>query len=151
MGTCGCGEYFPSMQYSIRGCVVGIVLYPGCDYCQDMIGVDPYFYTKDSEFIGGHETRKVTPDEYGGEGAQAIPIFAVEDIREAAKRIAAPIDPNKEDAYETLDEWLADHGLEVLQSAIRICAERIKKERADREDQRQENASTQEEVAPLES
>lgn len=151
MGVCGCGEYIPSMQYAIRGCVVGIVVYPGCDYCEDMIGVDPYFYTKGSEFIVDHETRKVTPDEYGGEGSAAIPIFAVQDIREAAKRIGDPIHPGDEDSCQTLDEWLDEYGLQLLQDAIRICAARIKKERADRENQRQEDAGTQEEVAPVEN
>jgi hypothetical protein len=133
MGQCGCGEYQPERQYSVRGCVFGIVLYPGCDYCAETLAIDPYFFTKDSEFIVDRPTENVKPDEYGGPLGLGFEIFSVADLREAAKECDPVIDPNKQDAYSNMEDWLDDYGLQLLQGALRKCRERVKRENAERE------------------
>ena len=42
----------------------------------------------------------------------------------AVKAMEVQYDPADPDGYETLDDYLHDHGLRILQEAIRLCAQR---------------------------
>lgn len=125
MGQCGCGDYAPVKQYKIKGCVVGVEIYPGCDYCTDQVSVAIHLFTPSSPFVGWQDTKTVMPDEYGA-NIPAIPVLSVGDLRAAFKAMDYQYDPTDEDGYETLDDYLQDYGLRIVQEAIRLCAQRCK-------------------------
>lgn len=123
MGQCGCGDYTPVRQYAVRGCVVGLEIYPGCDECADQVEVALHFFTPGSAFTQDSDTVSVKPDEYGA-CLPGVPVLSVGDLRAAVKAMEVQYDPADPDGYETLDDYLHDHGLRILQEAIRLCAQR---------------------------
>lgn len=125
MGQCGCGDYQPARQYRVKGCVVGVELYPGCDYCTDQVSVAVHLFTPSSPFAGSHKTETVQPDDDGA-CLPAIPVLSVADLRAAFKAMECQYDPADPDGYATLDDYLHDYGLRIVQEAIRLCAQRCK-------------------------
>ena len=126
MCECGCGEYCPAKEYSIRGCVVGIELYPGCRDCDTGLAIVPHFFKKGSPFVMTEKPQSVTPDEDGA-CLPMIPIFDVEDLKAAFKEQDCQYDPTDADGYATLDDYLDDYGLSILQKAIEIRRGKSKK------------------------
>ena len=133
MCQCGCADYSPEIQYKLRGCVVGVQLYKGCQYCTDQMAVVLEFFTPQSAWVKDYTDKNVsvTQDEDGAQ-LPAIPIMAVQDLRAAFKGMPDQYDPTNPDGWPTLDDYLSDFGLEILQSAVRICTDRCQKEADDR-------------------
>ena len=122
MGQCGCGDFSPTAVYAVKGCDVAVEVFNGCRDCDAPIALRVNFFTKRAPFMRGSMVERVTPDEFGA-GLPRIPIFHLDDLRQAFRE-AAPFDPTDEDNYETIDDYLADHGLRIVQRAMEICAER---------------------------
>ena len=130
MGQCGCGETNVERAFKLpTGVVVAYDIYHGCDECFAGPGVTVFVYTDDtSEWLESAKIEKYEPDEYGGNRGTGIPIsfFEVRDLIEAAKNIGG-VELNEDDGYESVDGWLEDYGLQMMQDAMRIFEKRIKK------------------------
>jgi len=124
MCQCGCGEMPIEKAYALtRRCVLGIKVYEGCRDCFPGLAVDiSVFNSAGVEWLDHFEReeidRTVKPDEYGGNGGRGIPvpIIDVECLRDQARELVKA-DPIK--GYRTLDAWLEEYGLALLQGAAR--------------------------------
>ncbi len=128
MGQCGCGEVLIENAYELpSGEVVGYYVYRGCDECHAGPAVDIFIYPdKKSEWVRDAKIEKYKPTEYGGNEGRGIPIafFEVRDLIEAAKKIGG----TKFDAtagYESVEDWLEDYGLQMMQDGMRIFEKRV--------------------------
>ena len=136
MGQCGCGDFQADKVYRLpRGTRVAVQLYPGCECCQTDMGVLLHFFTgrgAQGWIWPGDEQEDVTPDEYGA-CLQGIPMLGPEDLREAVKEIGYEVDPEGDNAYKTLAEYIEDQGHALLQAAFFACQKRLARERQESE------------------
>lgn len=120
MGQCGCGETNIEKGFTLpSGVVVAYHVYRGCPDCFSGPGISVYIYpNKKSEWLQHAKLEPFTPDEYGGESGHGIPIsfFEVKDLIASAKQIGGT--EMSEDGYETVEDWLYDNGLEMMQDAM---------------------------------
>ena len=124
MGECGCSQ-IDSIRKAVKieNYVLAITIYRGCEYCSTGVAVDLHLFTKDAAKELAIENSEIfEPDEYGS-SMLSIPIVATEDLVEASKNL-----PSLED-YDSLPEWLQDNGLSLLQGAIHIRENKLRKER----------------------
>lgn len=132
MCQCGCGEFPITEAYKLpKGEVVGIGTYQGCSDCFAGPGFAIYvFPSKRSgkEWLREAKLQEYTPNEFGGNGGQGISLslFEVRDLREALKTME-PLYKNSEFGDQTLDEWLEENGLEMMQKAMKLFAKRIER------------------------
>ena len=124
MGQCGCGEYQPDQQFRLKDCIVGIQLYQGCNYCEEIFVIVPEFFALGTEWTDDHPTVTVTPDEYGAQ-ERGIPVFAVSDLIEASKLVGGEVGP-EDHQYENIQDWLEDNGLNMMRRAVELCRRRNK-------------------------
>ena len=118
MCECGCGQTDISEAYRIgkTRTVLALQVYPGCQNCDYGPGVAlSLFDSPKSEWLDGVDVQAVTPDEFGSNEGRGIPIpiMDVEDLVASAKEL----DPVER--YESLSEWLEEHGSQLLQDAVR--------------------------------
>jgi len=109
---------------------VGIGIYRGCEDCFAGPGVSIYvFPSKRSgkEWLRDAKMEDYKPDEYGGNSGRGISLsfFEVEDLVEAAKKIGTEI--QGEDWEMSVEEWLEENGLQMMQDAMRLFDKRIEK------------------------
>jgi hypothetical protein len=134
MGQCGCGDTSIDKGYVFpNGTVVAYDIYRGCRDCNPGPGISIYAYPSRRAgrmWLSGVEIEKYKPDEYGGNGGYGISfgLFEVEDLIAEAKELVAvesgEIDPDG-DGYATIQDWLHDYGLLMVQGAMRRYCKRI--------------------------
>jgi hypothetical protein len=111
-----------------KGDVIGIGFYRGCDDCFAGPGISVYVYPSKragKEWLEGAKMEDYKPDEFGGNGGSGISLsfFEVRDLVAAAKEIGTEI--RGEDWEMTVEEWLDENGLEMMQKAMRLFEKRI--------------------------
>ncbi len=131
MCQCGCGEGPIEQAFELtRRCVLGIKVYDGCAECFPGLAVDlSVFNSANVEWLEHLKSQRkidssVKPNEYGGTNPACgipIPIIDVDSIR--AQVVEMEADEVLED-YDSLADWLADYGLELLQGAARRFAKK---------------------------
>lgn len=113
MGQCGCGDLVPRRIIKIaEDKYLCLEVYPGCDYCDDTIGVSLHFFNKKgfNEFLTGMiDVDEPEFNEYGGDIFNEK-IFSVRDLGDVK-------DINLED-YEDIQELFEGNGLRLVQNAI---------------------------------
>lgn len=128
MCECLCSEVRGDLLFTTdRKNFVTVDVYPGCPNCARVIGVDIRVFNKQGakDFLDGKKGTLVSGDDYGHiPSFRSIPILSVESLIEASKNFEVVIG---EDGWETLGDWLEDNGLALLQSAIRIEAQNLRK------------------------
>lgn len=141
MGQCGCGDFQADKVYKLPGGTrIAVQLYPGCEYCHTDLGVLLHVFTAKgarSWCISDDETEDVIPDEYGA-CLQVIPMLGPEDLREAVRAIGYEVNPEDDNAYETLGDYIEDQGRALLREAFFACQERLAREKQNKEINRQE-------------
>lgn len=127
MCQCGCGEFPVTNGYQLPdGKVVGYGVYRGCEDCYAGPGVSFYvFPNKKSQWLREAKIEPYKPDEDGGNKGYGISVsfFEVRDLREALKTME-PLYKNSEFGDQTLDEWIEENGLEMMQKAMKMFAKR---------------------------
>jgi len=135
MCQCGCGEFPITEAYKLpKGEVLGIGFYRGCEDCFAGPGVAVYVFPSrraGKEWLRDVKVEDYKPDEFGGNGGRGISLsfFEVQDLREAIKTME-PMYKNSEFGDQTLDEWLEENGLEMMQKAMKIFTDRVEKLRS---------------------
>jgi len=133
MGTCGCGDFSATNAIRVpRSSWVGVGVYRGCRECWSGPAVDIMFFDAQGrrEWLSNVEPETILPDRYGGKdvpGGIQIALFEVHDLVAAAKVIQreAPITE-----YESVADWVEDHGLLLIQDAMEMCERRLHKQRS---------------------
>jgi hypothetical protein len=129
MCQCGCADTWIDKAFKIpSGVVVAYDVYYGCRECFAGPGLTIYVYPNaKSEWIRDVKIEPYIPDEYGGESGHGIPVsfFEVQDLVKAAESIGGT--KLEEDGYDSVTAWLEDYGLEMMQDAMRLFTERVKK------------------------
>lgn len=129
MGQCGCGDVPVENAFKLpSGEVIGYFVYRGCDECFAGPAIDIFVYPNaKSEWVRDAKIESYKPDEYGGNGGHGIPIalFEVRDLIEAAKKIGGT--ELSKDGYESVEDWLSDYGLQMMQDAMRLFEKRVEK------------------------
>ena len=132
MCQCGCGERPVDEAYELtKHCILGVKIYDGCEGCFQGLAVDLTVYdSKSVEWLRHLKIDKtVKPNEFGGSNPACgipIPVIDVRALREQARELEE-FDPME--SRGTLDEWLEEYGLELLQGAARKFAARFAKEK----------------------
>lgn len=125
MGACGCGDNPPREIYQVgRGQFLGLAPYLGCSYCDTGIGYDLTFLDEKGlkDWADGVPTEKIDFDEFGGtNNGLMLGCIGADELRKAARALVETqeIDGTLEE-YGTIDDWLSDFGLRLLQEAFRI-------------------------------
>lgn len=130
MCDCGCGNMSPDEVFKVgKGKYLSVSTYHGCDYCSTGLAFDIHFFNEKGrkDWCDGLKPQALEFDEYGGNGGQGLMLgfVGVEELRKAAKKLDLTLDD-----YESVDDWLADNGLRLLQEAFRIHLEEIAKNAA---------------------
>lgn len=130
MGHCGCGDTCLDKAYKLPdGKILAYQIYQGCSKCFAGPGVAFYAYPDGkSPWLRLVKPEAFEPSEEGGNSGYGISIglFEVEDLLAEAKhleqqgRVGAD-----EDDYATVQDWLGDFGLELIQGAMRRFQKRI--------------------------
>jgi hypothetical protein len=127
MGQCGCGDLPIENGYQLpSGEIIAYAIYRGCDECHAGPAVDIFIYpNKKSEWIRDAKIETYKPDEYGGNQGHGIPIafFEVRDLVAAAKAIGGTT--LSKDGYDSVESWLEDYGLQMMQDAMRLFEKRV--------------------------
>ena len=127
MGQCGCGEVPVERGFKLpSGAVLGYMVYRGCRDCHAGPAVTIFVYPNGkSEWLEHAKIEPYKPDEYGGNHGHGIPIafFEVADLIEAAKSIGET--RMSRDGYRSVEDWLHDNGLLMMQDAMRLFTKRI--------------------------
>lgn len=127
MGECGCGNWDIQKAYRLAdGSVMAWHEYRGCAYCHTGPGYSLMFFPDEkSEWLEDAVIENAPkPDESGGNGGIGISweVLDVYDMRRAAREME---DKNGDfEHFGSLDDWLEEHGLELLQTAMRKRDER---------------------------
>lgn len=128
MCQCGCGEFPVTHAYELpSGEVIGYGIYRGCSDCFSGPGVSFYVYPNaKSEWPEQAKMESYAPDEYGGNQGTGIAVsfFEVRDLIKATKEIGGEL---SDDAYSSVEEWLEDYGLQMMQRAMELFTERCAK------------------------
>ena len=145
MGQCGCGDTCIERGYRLPdGTVVAYDVYRGCQDCNPGPGISIFAFPSAESgrmWLDEAKIEPYTPDEFGGNHGHGISfgLFDVQDLRAEAKEIVA-VESGEiradEDGYTTLDDWLSDFGLMLIQGAMRRYSKRIAEEMAKRESRR---------------
>lgn len=119
MCECICGEVRGEVVFTPNDSktTVCIDIYPGCKTCEQVIGVDIRLFDHKGrkDWLEGNAGEFVEGDEYGHVPTyKSIPILSVESLVQAAKAL-----PDVSD-YENVSDWLEEHGLDLLQSAMAL-------------------------------
>ena len=119
MCECGCGEFHPRESYKIGDRVLSIEVYPGCRGCQNAMAVTLHWLTPEEAAEWG-VTDPPTLDLDGLAWRWLnVQLFDASDLLEWLRR-----NPEAIDGYASVPDFMADHGLELLQGALAIRAEK---------------------------
>lgn len=133
MGQCGCGDSRIDHAYELpSGNVVAYDVYHGCSSCHAGPAVSvSVFDNRNAIWLDGVKIEKLTPTEDGGNDGRGIGIafFEVSDLIAAAKEIGGTSLEEDEDGYPSVEDWLADNGLRMMQDAMYLFTERIAKQK----------------------
>lgn len=128
MGECGCGEMDNDKVVRMGKNIMGIEIYPGCRYCDTGIIVTLNLFTrKEAKVFDLEASETFAPDEHGFSQLN-FPIIGPDDLVEVIEKMAEA-EGMGEDGY-SLSDWMHDHGLELLQSALRLRMEKTRAEQA---------------------
>lgn len=140
MCQCGCGDTNLEKGYELLGgTVVAYDIYRGCRDCNPGPGISIYAYPNRKVgrmWLSGVKIEQYTPDEFGGNHGYGISfgLFEVEDLIAEAKEIVATesgevglLKDEDEDDYLSLEDWLSDYGLMMVQGAMRRYRTRMEK------------------------
>jgi len=119
MCECGCGDLAPDKVVRLGDKVLAIEVYPGCRDCETGLMVVLNLFTQEraEDFFDLEPTEIFEPDEQGY-AEISMPILGPDDLIEVVKEMEK--DGNPLTDYESLSDWLSDHGLELLQRALSI-------------------------------
>ena len=132
MCQCGCGEFPITDAYKLpKGEIVGIGTYRGCSDCFAGPGFAVYVFPSKhagKEWLREARMEDYKPNEFGGNGGRGISLslFEIRDLCEALKTME-PLYKDSEFGDQTLNEWLEENGLEMLQKAMKLFTERVEK------------------------
>jgi hypothetical protein len=136
MGQCGCGDIDIEKGYEFPDrTVVAYDIYRGCRECNPGPAISIFAYPNRKAgrmWLDNAQIEKYVPDENGGNHGRGISfgLFEVEDLMAEAQEIvekrSAEIGPG-EDQYATINDWLHDFGLELIQGAMWRYRQRIQK------------------------
>lgn len=126
MGECGCGEMRPHKIFRIGNKILVVEIYKGCSYCETGVMVTLNVMTQEAA-----EKMGIEPSEAGeiemewGWGQENFPIIGPEDLRAELKERDALFQE-----YDSLDDFFADEGLDILQGAVRRHISETERENA---------------------
>jgi len=117
MGQCGCGDLQVHRIFKIdEDRYVVLNKYPGCTYCEAVIGLTVYFFNKQAfkEWLEGYEedVEDVQFDEYGG-SYQSLLFFDVDKDLVPSLKVHHNINE-----YESTENYFKDVGLDIIQEAM---------------------------------
>lgn len=125
MGACGCGDNSPDKVYRIgKGRFLGVAAYLGCSYCGTGVGFDLTFMNAAGRKLWADRIKVETLEfaENPADGSSLmLGCVGLDELREAAAKMQA--DKRMERGFRgfrTVEDWLDEHGLELLQEAFRI-------------------------------
>lgn len=148
-GPCPCGDFSPDAAYRLLdGTILVIEHYPGCRECGTAVGVNLSLFPSDqNEWVVGMEIEPASVDEYGGNNGRGLQIdlLGVEDLIAALPVLeeeygCGRVGPGPND-YETMADWLRDHGYRLLREAFWQRAKRQAKENQQRGQQDETSGS----------
>lgn len=129
MCQCGCGDTAIEKAWKLpNGNVLAYQQYRGCRECFAGPGVSLLLFdTPKSEWLEGVKIQSIKPDKYGGDGGHglAFSFFEVQDLQKQAAEMEEGDAVTEYSGYGGLSEWLNEHGLELLQGAMRKFEARI--------------------------
>jgi len=129
MGQCGCGDSDIDRAYELpNGNVVAYDVYHGCRDCHAGPAVSvSIFDNRKAIWLDRVKIEKYKPTEDGGNDGRGIGIafFEVEDLIKAAQAIGGTSLEEDEDGYPSVEDWLADNGLEMMQDAMDLYRARM--------------------------
>ena len=109
---CGCGDFHSDAAIEIGDKVLSVDVYPGCDNCNNPAGVElTLFDPKEASSWGVLEY-----DQLSDVDQLFVPFLTADDLLVAYKDIGAAI--GGEEGYKTFEEYLTDHGTELIALAI---------------------------------
>ena len=139
MGQCGCGDFQDDVCFQLRpDVVISVGTYAGCDYCGNGPGFTVHFWDSPSvDYLDGVKRLPMTADEFGGNDGfgHAVVLFEIEDLVKAARELADAndINPESDDSYTDLGDWLQDNGYQLVKDAIYRCYTRMRHEEEERQ------------------
>lgn len=136
MCQCGCGEIPIEDAYVLPGgVVIGIRVYDGCEDCDTGPGIDiSVFPSRNSEWLECAKFHALNPDQFGGVvddwklPGLPIGLFTPMDLCSAARELeeeCGSVGQGRDD-YPTVRDWIADHGIRLVQIAMRNFSKRAK-------------------------
>jgi hypothetical protein len=128
MCECGCGDFRPYKSFLVGDLVLSVEVYPGCQECGTGIMVALNIFTMEEaarwiEDIEALPQLQPVKGDYGWK-REDVPLIGEEDIVEWAEKQRVLL--GEEGSYSTLEDYLADNGLDLLQGGLEI---RLKKNR----------------------
>jgi len=118
MCECGCGDLAPDKVVRLGDKVLAIEIYPGCRDCETGLMVVLNLFTQERAEDFMLETTEIFEPDEQGYAEISMPILGPDDLIEVVKEMEK--DGNPLTDYESLSDWLSDHGLELLQRALSI-------------------------------
>ena len=125
MCECACSQIREDAVLQIYDATVCVDAYRGCPDCAPLIGFDVRVFNKQGRREWLSKTPKtIKPDEYGVlPSAASFEMFSIEDLVEVCHETGATLE-----GYDSLGAWMEDHGLKMVQDAMRKCEARKRKE-----------------------
>lgn len=123
MCECGCSYIRQDLVRSYKGMTLCVDIYPGCAECGPVIGVDLRAFNSKGvkDWLNGRTGGEIVPDEYGGLPTMAsLPLFDMAGLGAGLQEECGDITNwFLPDIYDSWADFVEDHGLRIIQAAIR--------------------------------
>ncbi len=130
MCECGCGDFSCNKAIRVGKNILAVEIYPGCENCRTGLMVALHIFTpEEAEKWDIEEAKPFEPDEYGHAQID-LPLLGPDELIQAARYLK--LDRKSifgRTGYGNLVDFLDDHGLELLQCALRIKQQDIEAQR----------------------
>lgn len=128
MGQCGCGDFStPVFARHVGPYVMAVTDYRGCQDCQEPFGFTITLFTPKEARTWDVAPRKTwVPEPVTGFDYQYFNFFSQTELTAAAREIESEAGSDL-DAYQSVGDWLDEHGLTLMQRAWALAR---KKKRA---------------------
>lgn len=121
MCECGCGEFEAHKAVLVGDNVIAFEIYQGCDSCDTGIIFTAHIFTKEEAehwLINTSDLKQFKPDEFGHAQID-FPLIGKDDVVKWAKEHEIDENGNTIEDYMSLEDYLEDRGLEMLQGGLR--------------------------------